>query len=106
MSEKKSKYYYDTERNKEIKESKIPYYYIGLEGMEARDVCEQFDLSYHLGSACSYILRSSRKHKDGGVEDLTKAIAHMQYEINRINRNKEKEDVKLYFKKMEGYKES
>ena len=47
MSEKKSKHWYDTERNKDMnKDSRIPSYYVGLNGLEAREVGDEFDLSY------------------------------------------------------------
>ena len=84
----KSKYYHDTERNKPI--DNTPSYYIGLDGMKAIDVIHEFDLSYDLGNATSYILRCKRKHNDQGIECITKAIEHLNYEINRIKKNKER----------------
>tara|TARA_R110002020_G_scaffold7213_6_gene30568 strand:+ start:3180 stop:3452 length:273 start_codon:yes stop_codon:yes gene_type:complete len=87
MSEKKSKHWYDTDRNKDMnKDSRIPSYYIGLNGLEAREVCDEFDLSYHLSTALTYILRSKRKHKDKGIEDITKAIAHLTFELDKIKK--------------------
>ena len=52
--------------------SKTPDYYIGSEGLEAIDVVHQFNLSYDLGNACSYILRAKNKHQDGGYECIKK----------------------------------
>ena len=61
-------------------DSRVPEYYRGKEGYEARKVCDNFDLSYHLGTAVTYLLRSKRKH-DSPIECLQKAINHIQFEI-------------------------
>ena len=82
----KSKHYYECDRNKPIKTT--PCYYIGLDGMKAIDVIHEFDLSYDLGNAVSYILRCKRKHDDQGVECITKAIDHLEYELKKIKKNK------------------
>jgi hypothetical protein len=94
---KYSKHYYNFYRNKPYMSStndqydgktiagalsadrRIPEYYKGKEGYEARKVCDNFDLTYHLATATTYILRAYRKH-DTPVECLTKAIAHLQFE--------------------------
>ena len=46
---KKSKYYYDYTRNTDtpIVDDRVPYYYKGKQGYEARKVCDNFDLPYH-----------------------------------------------------------
>tara|TARA_R110002050_G_scaffold160718_1_gene290142 strand:+ start:26287 stop:26586 length:300 start_codon:yes stop_codon:yes gene_type:complete len=67
-----------------IPENETPAYYIGNKGLEAIDVIHQFNLSYDLGSACSYILRAKNKHKDGGKECITKAIEHLKYELRKL----------------------
>jgi len=82
---KHNKLYYDIERNgRTDKKSNTPKYYIGNKGLEAIDVIHQFNLSYDLGSACSYILRAKNKHKDGGKECITKAIEHLKYELRKL----------------------
>ena len=67
----KSKYYYDYTRNRDeakeviedLKSNPIPNYYVGnTYGYEARKVVEDWDLSYNVGTACTYLLRSSYKH--------------------------------------------
>ena len=92
---KHNKYYYDFTRNctcggaclcKRIENISIdnpdvPDYYKGKNGYMAKDVVANFDLSYNCGTATTYILRSKNKHKDGGVEDLKKAIAHLKFEL-------------------------
>ena len=69
-------------------DKRIPDYYIGKTyKYEARKVIEDFDLSYNLGTATSYILRSSRKHKSP-ERCIEKAIAHLQFELDLIKNGK------------------
>tara|TARA_B100000424_G_C22935462_1_gene497775 strand:+ start:1719 stop:2045 length:327 start_codon:yes stop_codon:yes gene_type:complete len=101
---KHSKYYYEFDRNLDnAKQSntdqysgktrtggldndhRIPEYYKGKEGYEARKVCDNFDLSYHLGTATTYILRAYHKHETP-VDCIKKAIAHLQFELDKIKR--------------------
>tara|TARA_R100001163_G_C4887731_1_gene82159 strand:- start:45 stop:302 length:258 start_codon:yes stop_codon:yes gene_type:complete len=84
MSEK-SKYYFDMERNKPYN-NKVPKYYIGKKGMMAKDICDDFELPYHLATALTYILRAKKKHNDKGVSDINKAIAHLEFELYRIEK--------------------
>ena len=88
----KSKYYFDTERNKSFeKDERIPDYYIGIDGTECRKVIDSFEMSYHIGSCCKYICRlsgSTVKHNDNGLSDLKKAIAHLTMEVERIKKYK------------------
>tara|TARA_R100000005_G_C5001369_1_gene208559 strand:+ start:4461 stop:4736 length:276 start_codon:yes stop_codon:yes gene_type:complete len=91
MKEKHNKYYYEFDRNMSStypvkKDSRVPEYYKGKEGYEARKVCDNFDLSYHCGTAVTYILRAYRKH-DTPVDCLKKAIAHLEFELEKINKN-------------------
>ena len=86
---KHSKYYYDYTRNmddtKDLKTNPIPNYYIGnTYGYEARKVIEDWDLSYNVGTACSYLLRSSYKH-DSPYDCIQKAINHLQFELDKLN---------------------
>ena len=62
-------------------ENEIPEYYKGKNGYMAKDVVENFDLTYNIGTAVTYLLRSKRKHEDGGLEDIKKAINHLYFEI-------------------------
>ena len=93
----KSKYYYDYTRN--IDDSKeytidyesnpIPNYYIGSTyGYEARKVVEDWDLSYNVGVAVSYLLRCNYKH-ESPFEDIQKAINHLQFELDKLNNREE-----------------
>ena len=95
---KHNKYYYEFDRNMPYTSSthnldnnkqdkRIPKYYKGKEGYEARRVCDNFDLPYHLATAVTYLLRAYHKHKSP-VEDITKAIAHLEFELDKIKREK------------------
>jgi len=89
-----NKYYYEFDRNlshtsstnnsnNNKQDKRIPEYYKGKEGYEARKVCDNFDLSYHCGTAVTYILRAYKKH-DTPVDCIEKAIAHLQFELEKI----------------------
>ena len=58
---------------------------------------DNFNLNYHLGTACTYILRAYKKH-DTPNEDIQKAIDHLTFELERItfiqqyNRNRDYKD--------------
>ena len=99
---KYSKYYYDYDRNTynykpfrsstmdedlKIFDDRVPEYYKGKNGYEARKVCDNFDLPYHLATSVTYLLRAYSKH-ESPVEDITKAIAHLEFELDKIKRNK------------------
>ena len=66
-----------------IKDNRVPDYYKGKNGYEARKVCDNFELPYHLATATTYILRAYHKH-DTPVDCLTKAIAHLEFELEKI----------------------
>tara|TARA_R100001463_G_scaffold56773_2_gene108904 strand:- start:506 stop:769 length:264 start_codon:yes stop_codon:yes gene_type:complete len=81
-----NKYYYQYDRNTQsiTDEEKIPSYYIGkYHGYEARKVVEDFELSYNIGTATTYLLRSSKKHSSP-QECIKKAIAHLEFELERL----------------------
>ena len=66
---------------------KVPDYYIGKNenrNIQARYVVSDFDLTYNVGTAVTYLLRSQRKHNTP-LEDLKKAIAHLEFELERLN---------------------
>jgi len=109
----KSKYYYEYMRNKDwkdeivdndkivggslkhlnetAKERNIPSYYIGsVYGYEARKVVEDWNLSYNVGTAVTYLLRAGKKVEQGmdnkakHIEDIKKTINHLKFEIERL----------------------
>ena len=65
-----------------MKDETIPEYYKGKNGYMAKDVVANFDLSYNVGTAVTYLLRSKNKHNDGGLEDIRKAINHLHFELD------------------------
>jgi len=65
------------------KDNRVPEYYKGKNGYEARKVCDNFELPYHLATATTYILRAYHKH-DTPIDCLTKAIAHLEFELEKI----------------------
>tara|TARA_R100000479_G_C6371524_1_gene197266 strand:+ start:96 stop:494 length:399 start_codon:yes stop_codon:yes gene_type:complete len=73
---------------------KTPEYYNGKNGYTAREVVENFDLNYNLGTACTYILRAYRKHKTPN-RCLEKAIHHLQFELESLQTEKNKNYRKI-----------
>lgn len=91
-----NKYYYEFDRNlpyassthntnNDKQDNRIPEYYKGKEGYEARKVCDNFDLSYHCGTAVTYILRAYKKH-DTPEDCIKKAIAHLEFELEKLKK--------------------
>ena len=68
-----------------LEDKRIPEYYKGKEGYEARKVCDNFDLSYHCGTAVTYILRAYKKH-DTPEDCIKKAIAHLEFELEKLKK--------------------
>jgi len=77
-----------------IRDNRVPSYYKGKNGYEARKVCDNFDLTYHLATATTYILRAYHKH-DTPIDCLTKAIAHLEFELEKIQEANVKHAVNL-----------
>ena len=65
-------------------DERIPHYYIGNNGYEARKVVSGFDLPYNIGTATTYLLRCEKKHSTA-VDCIKKAIAHLEFELERIS---------------------
>lgn len=77
-----------------------PKYYIGKKHkIHAIDVIEDFELSYNVGNAVSYLLRCGKKTSDP-TEDIQKAIHHLQHELNWLS---EKVDISSRHDKVVGY---
>ena len=65
---------------------RIPSYYIGRRyKIEARKVIEDFDLSYNVGTAVTYLLRAERKHATP-IQCIEKAINHLQFELDKLKK--------------------
>ena len=67
--------------------SKTPKYYIGkYKGIEAFDVVLDFqEDNYNLGTAITYLLRAGKKPNNPITQDIEKAIAHLQRELEHRN---------------------
>ena len=73
-----------------MKEQEIPEYYKGKNGYMAKDVVANFELTYNVGTAVTYLLRAKHKHDDGGIQDIRKAINHLHFELNELHTNLDK----------------
>ena len=73
---------FGSERNKDnYKKGVHPDYYTGkYKGIKAIDVIYDFELEHNEASALEYILRAGKK--DDRIQDLTKAINHIQMKID------------------------
>lgn len=65
--------------------SKTPNYYIGkTHGIEARKVVADFQPdNYNLGTALTYLMRAGKKPDNPMTQDIRKAIAHLEFELER-----------------------
>jgi len=50
-------------------------------GVECKDITQEFN--YNVGSAMAYLWRHERKN---GIEDLKKAVEHINFEIERLSK--------------------
>tara|TARA_R100000781_G_scaffold72342_2_gene45227 strand:- start:545 stop:754 length:210 start_codon:yes stop_codon:yes gene_type:complete len=64
--------------------NEIPKYYKGKNGYMAKDVVSNFDLSYNIGTACTYLLRAGKKAGNPAEQDIRKAINHLHFELDRL----------------------
>ena len=63
---------------------RVPEYYKGKNGYMARKVVDNFDLSYNIGTAVTYLLRAHRKHETP-AECIRKAIDHLNFELEKLD---------------------
>ena len=76
----------------DYKKTPEPSYYSGTKyGYSARKVVEDFELSYNLGTACSYLLRAGKKKDNPAEQDIRKAINHLHFELDKLFK---KSDIK------------
>ena len=72
----------------DYKETTEPSYYSGTKyGYSARKVVEDFELSYNVGTAVSYLLRAGKKEGNPIEQDINKAIDHLHFELDRVYKN-------------------
>ena len=69
-----------------------PSYYSGTKyGYSARKIVEDFNLSYNVGTAVSYLLRAGKKEGNPAEQDIQKAINHLHFELDKLFK---KSDIK------------
>ena len=66
-----------------------PKYYIGkYKKIQAMDVVMDFqEDSYNVGVALAYLLRAGHKPDNPKIQDLEKAVVHLQTEIKHLKQN-------------------
>ena len=76
----------------DYKHTTEPSYYSGTKyGYSARKVVEDFNLSYNVGTAVSYLLRAGNKEGNPAEQDIQKAINHLHFELDKLFK---KSDIK------------
>jgi prefoldin subunit 5 len=69
---------------------KTPEYYIGKNNYHASEVVYGFSATYNVGTALTYLMRAGKKKEEGmsdvakHIEDIEKAIHHLQMEIKQL----------------------
>ena len=69
---------------------KTPEYYIGKNNYKSSEVVYGFSASYNIGNALTYLMRCGKKKEKGmsdiakHIEDIEKAIHHLQMEIDQL----------------------
>ena len=81
---------------------KLPSYYVGkYKKIKAYDVMNDYELTYNVATACTYLLRSGKKDGNPAEQDIEKAIKHLQFELERIKLQTEQDKIdeinKTYF---------
>lgn len=67
-----------------------PAYYIGKNEYHASEVVYGFSASYNVGNALTYLMRCGKKKEEGmsdiakHIQDIEKAIHHLQMEITQL----------------------
>ena len=69
-----------------MNEKEIPEYYKGNNGYMAKDVVGNFNLTYNIGTATTYLLRAGKKEGNPAEQDIRKAINHLHFELDRIHK--------------------
>lgn len=64
-----------------------PAHYGGDTVYEAKKVIRAWDLTYNMGSAAAYICRAGKKDGNSNIQDLRKAVWHIQDEITHLENN-------------------
>ena len=77
-------------KKEDYKSNPEPDYYTGKKyGYSARKVVEDFNLSYNVGTACSYLMRAGKKEGNPAEQDIQKAINHLHFELDKLYKNRD-----------------
>ena len=72
-------------KKEDYKQHPEPHYYTGkLYGYSARNIVEDFDLDYNIGTAVTYLLRAGKKEGNPAEQDIRKAIHHLHFELDLL----------------------
>ncbi len=64
---------------------KLPAYYTGkYKKIKAYEVISDYDLTYNIGTAVTYLLRSGKKPNNPTEQDIKKAINHLNFELEKL----------------------
>jgi len=64
---------------------KLPTYYKGeIKGILAHEVIADYNLSYNVGTAVTYLLRAGKKINNPKQQDIKKAIDHLNFELEKM----------------------
>jgi hypothetical protein len=72
-------------KKEDYKKHPEPTYYTGtMYGYSARNIVEDFQLGYNIGTAVSYLLRAGKKEGNPAEQDIQKAINHLHFELDKL----------------------
>ncbi len=64
---------------------KLPSYYVGkTKKIRAHEVISDYQLTYNIGTAVTYLLRAGKKPGNPTQQDIQKAIDHLQFELETL----------------------
>jgi len=67
--------------------SKLPAYYQGkYKKIQAHEVIADYNLTYNIGTAVTYLLRAGKKPNNPMKQDIEKAINHLQFELELLKK--------------------
>jgi len=67
------------------KKRKLPTYYEGkYKKIRAHEVIADYNLTYNLGTAVTYLLRAGKKPDNPVTQDIKKAIDHLNFELEKL----------------------
>lgn len=63
----------------------IPNYYKGKYlGLRAKDIIMDYELTYNVGTAVTYLLRAGNKPDNSYQQDLEKSLHHIVFELEKL----------------------